>query len=751
MRRLLLIPYAIPALLLAAPPSFETTVAPFIKKNCAMCHNSRNQQGGVNLLAFQSTAEVNAKRDVWELVARKIETGEMPPAPLPKPAPAAAKSITHWIEKHFETIDRNSPPNAGRVVARRLNRMEYNNTVRDLLGVNFQPAEDFPADDSGYGFDNIGAVLTISPVLMEKYLNAAEQIARTVINTEPLPQPVRVPFGAGRMKNRRANFLEIQHTFPAAGRYEVLAQVTGKKAGGPQWTMPIAFSLDRTPVGTQTATMGTDRPRNATLNIQVTTPGVHRVRVEFPADQIPNATEEVNDKTINQFEMLMDRLEVRGPYEPFRIIPDTQKRLLTCNTQDSACARSILSKLLRRAYRRPVTTPEIDRVLAIVNNARAAGDNFEQSIQAGLQAILVSPHFLFRIERGTGKLDPKGMESITDLEFASRLSYFLWSSMPDDALLAAAESNTLRKPTVLAAQVQRMLADPRADALADAFAAQWLEFRNLDLVKPDADRFPQWNANLKSAMQQETRLFFLDLVRNNANVMTLIDARHTYLNETLARHYGIPGVQGPDFRKVLLPDGRRGGILSMASVLTVSSYATRTSPVIRGKWVLENILNAPPPQPPPDVPQLDEAKIGTQMSLREQLKLHRSNATCSSCHARMDAIGFGLENYDAIGAWREMDGKFPLDTSGTMPSGESFAGPEQLKKILAANPRPFTNAFTEKLMTFALGRGLERYDRPAVAAIVKQSALRNNRAQDFILGIVQSLPFQKRRPEGDTL
>ena len=734
-------------LLAAAPPSFESTVAPYLKKNCVMCHNARKSEGSVNLLQFQTAADTTPKREIWETVVRKIETGEMPPAPLPKPPIAQSKLVTHWVDHHFEAIDRKAKPDPGRVTARRLNRMEYNNTIRDLIGIDFKPAEDFPADDSGYGFDNIGDVLSLSPVLMEKYLNAAEQVSRKSINTEPLPKSAKIAFGAGRMKNRRAHFLEITHNFPAAGFYELQATVTGTKAGGPEWKTNLSFKLDAEPTTEIETTMGTDRPRSSSHRVLVPVPGVHKVRVAFDAALIPNSADEVNDKSINQFTMLMDRLEIRGPFEPFRLIPESQKRLIPCTPSEEACERKVLSSLARRAWRRPLAPTEIDLLLRVSKRARAAGDTAEQGIQAAMQAILVSPNFLFRTEKGHHKLDADGLESLTDLELASRLSYFLWSSMPDDVLLNVAEKNLLRRPGVLEAQVRRMLADPKADALADGFAGQWLEFRNLDIVRPDPERFPSWNAQLKNAMQEEARHFFLDLVRNNQSILNMIDARYTFLNETLAKHYSIAGVIGPEFRKVVLTDGKRGGILSMASVLTVSSYATRTSPVLRGKWVLENVLNAPPPPPPPDVQLLDEKSVGTKMSMREQLKLHRSNATCASCHARMDVLGFGLENYDAIGAWRNKDGNFDLDSSGTFPSGESFTGPEQLKRILAANPKPFADCFAEKLLTFALGRGVERSDRRNIAAIVKAASLQQFKLQTFIVEIVKSAPFQKRRPE----
>lgn len=734
-------------LLAFAPPTFEKDVAPVLRRHCGGCHNTAKQEGGVNLLAFRSAADVTAKRDIWETVLRRIESGEMPPEPLPKLPPAQARQVTGWVEAHFAALDRNTKPDAGRVTARRLNRFEYNNTIRDLVGIDFKPADDFPADDSGYGFDNIGDVLTLSPVLMEKYLNAAEQVMRRAIHTEPLPKPGRVNFAAGRMKGRRANFLAITHQFPAAGEYEFQGSVTGPKASGPEWKTTLRLTLDDEAPSEQEIVLGTDKPRNATWRLRVAQPGVHRVRIEYDAALIPNAAEEVNDRTINQFVLLLDRMEIRGPYNPVRVIPPSQKQILFCAESTPGCDRQILARFARRAWRRPVTERELESLTRVAARAREAGDSFEEAMQTALEAVLVSPHFLFRLEKGSGRRDKDGMEWLTDYELASRLSYFLWASMPDETLLNLAAAGKLRDAATLKAQIARMLADPRAEALADGFAGQWLEYRNLDLVRPDPDRFPSWSPSLKAAMQQEARLTFLDLLRSNASIMTLIDSPTAWLNETLARHYNIAGVSGNEFRRVPLTDGRRGGILSMAAVLAVSSYATRTSPVMRGKWILENVLNAPPPPPPPDVQLLDEKTVGTKMSMREQLKLHRTNPTCASCHARMDVLGFGLESYDAIGAWRDRDGAFPLDASGTLPGGQSFSGPEQLKKILIADPKPFASCLTEKLFTYALGRGLERSDRRHVDAILQPLALQRFRSQTLIEEIVKSAPFQKRRPE----
>jgi hypothetical protein len=410
----------------------------------------------------------------------------------------------------------------------------------------------------------------------------------------------------------------------------------------------------------------------------------------------------------------------------------------------------ILSTLARRAYRRPVTKAEVAALARFVELARSEGRTVEQGLQLALQAILVSPHFLFRIERDPDPTDAARVHRISDVELASRLSYFLWSSMPDEELLGLAEAGKLRAPGVLDTQVRRMLADPRAGALADNFAGQWLEIRNLDSVKPDPQKFPAWGPELRDAMKTETRLFFETLLRDDRPLSEFLDARFTFLNERLAKHYGIDGVSGPDFRRVdLTPEqsAQRGGILSHASILTVSSYPTRTSPVIRGKYVLQNILGTPPQPPPPDVPALDEAAVGSTGSLRAQLEKHRSNAVCASCHNRMDVLGFGLESYDAIGQWRTMDGKFAVDTSGTLPNGKSFASPAEMRRLLRAELAEFTRCLTEKMLTYALGRGLERYDRRTLDEIGRKLAASDYRFQTLVDGIVGSLPFQSRRGE----
>jgi hypothetical protein len=483
-----------------------------------------------------------------------------------------------------------------------------------------------------------------------------------------------------------------------------------------------------------------DRTRPAQLDARVAVKeGEHRLRASIIYD--PPAPQGRGPS--------VEYIEVRGPFQVKPAGPsESSRRIFVCSEHTPECARRILAALAHRAYRRPATGHEVDGLVQFVSMAQKQGDSFEQGVQLALEAVLVSPHFLFRIEHDSKPTDPAAVHSIGDLELASRLSYFLWSSMPDDDLLAAAERKTLRKPGVLEAQVRRMLADPKSRSLVDNFAGQWLQIRNLDTVKPDPERFPGFDGELREAMRQETRLFFEAVVKQDRSILDFIDGKFTYLNARLARHYGIPGVEGDQFRRVDLTGDQRSGILTQASVLTVSSYPTRTSPILRGKWILENILNAPPPPPPPGVPNLNEEAVGTTGTLRQQLEKHRSDQSCAVCHAKLDPLGFGLENYDAIGAWRTMDGKFPVDAAGTLPNGKSFQTPAELKTILKGDREAFTQCLTEKMLTYALGRGLERYDKNAVKSIEGGVAAGDYKFSRLILEIVNSMPFQMRRGDG---
>ncbi|HYM10905.1 MAG TPA: DUF1592 domain-containing protein [Bryobacterales bacterium] len=736
------------------PGSFQSAIQPFVAKHCVVCHNAKLKTGGLNFEAFHNTAQALKDRAVWEHVEQKLRSGLMPPKGLPRPTDAEIQTVTRWIDAELDRLDQTTRPDPGRVTTSRLNRYEYNNTIRDLLGVNFRPADDFPADDSGYGFDNIGDVLSLSPVLMEKYLAAAEKIARLAIVADPPPKPTVERYKAERPYDIKTlppdGAFSAKHKFPVEADYDVRAGFAGRapvEAGALQ----MALWVDGRQVKVYDVEFGEQAPRFFDVRIPVK-PGEHELKAAFLP---PYRVDDFSPDGITPVgaNVTVDYLEVRGPYNPVPPpLPESHKRIFICGHPNGQhkpeCARLILSNLARRAYRRSVTDEEVEKLTRFVTMAQAQGDTFEQGIRVALEAALVSPYFLFRMERDPAPDDPKAVHAINDFELASRLSYFLWSSMPDEELFRLAEEHKLRQPGVLEAQVERMLKDPKSRALVEDFAGQWLELRNLDTIKPDPDRFPEFNDELRAGMRQETRLFFETIVHEDRSILDFLDAKFTFLNERLAKFYGIPGVEGSEFRRVDLKGGERSGILTQASILTVSSYPTRTSPVIRGKWLLENILGDPPPPPPPGVPNLNEAAIGATASMRQQLEQHRANPTCASCHARMDPLGFGLENYDAIGRWRTMDGKFPIDSSGTLPNGKTFQGPAGLKAILLADKDAFARCLTEKMLTYALGRGLEPYDQPAVRTICRQLAEGDYRFSLLVIGIVKSAPFEMRRGDG---
>jgi mono/diheme cytochrome c family protein len=725
--------------------SFKRVIAPFIAEHCAGCHDASARSGGLDLTADTSTEDIRTHRDDWEHVLEKVRSGEMPPRGAPRPPAKQIEAFTRWLGALFTRLDREIKPDPGRVTARRLNRAEYNNTIRDLLGVDFKPAEDFPPDDSGYGFDNNGDVLSLSPLLMEKYLKAAERIAAAAI---PVFSPVRPtlarfrPDQKDRVK-REKNAVELTFDFPFEAEYELQADVQGALSKEPLM-VGLKLWLDGREVKSGELDRKSEKPWIFGERTLVTA-GKHTLRAEFFADlNDPRQTPEKVDKKSSA--LGFNALQIKGPYNQRPpAATESSRRIFICGhsygQHNETCARQVVGELARRAYRRPVTKPEIDGLMRFVQLARDEGDPFEQGVRVALQAMLASPHFLFRIERDQTTTSHR----INDFELASRLSYFLWSSMPDERLMQLAGTSRLRQPTVLKAQVRRMLADAKSQGFIENFGGQWLQLRNLDAVKPDPDRFPTFTPELRTAMKQETEMFFSAILHEDRSVLDFIDGRFTYLNETLARHYGIAGVEGKEFRRVTLDGAQRSGVLTQASVLTVSSYPTRTSPVIRGKWILENILNAPPPPPPANVPSLDEKDVGTSASLRERLEQHRSNSVCASCHSKMDPLGFGLENYDAIGQWRTRDGKFPIDCSGKLPSGESFQSPAELKTILMKDRDAFAYGLTEKMLTYALGRGLERFDKPVVQTINKRLAADRYKISRLILEITESLPFQKRR------
>ena len=717
-----------------------------------MCHSTKAKAANLDLERFKDAAAALAERDVWEGVAKRVKSGQMPPAGAPKPSPEIVQAVVAWANSHVEAIDRTRKVEPGRVTARRLNRSEYNNTIRDLFGISLRPADDFPLDDSGHGFDNVGDVLSLSPLLLERYLQSADKIVKAALVTGPAPKPVMEKFDADKIGEPkdlpadpegerliRHNSLVVKHAFPRDGEYELRVFTRGR---GAKDSPPSALAVlgGGKLVEVIKVSSGANNKRNFEVRFKASA-GLADIGAAwvFPGPPDPGPP----DANGVDYTMQVETVELRGPFADGAAagLPESHRRVFVCPERNDDCARKILSNFAAKAWRRPVTEAELSKLMRFVALAAGEGDSFENGIQLAVKATLVSPQFLFRIER------EGGARSLNGYELAARLSYFLWSSMPDDALFAAAADGSLATPEGIGSQMRRMLADPKASALATNFAGQWLELRNLDSVSPDPKRFPEWDADLREAMRRETILFFTTLLAEDRSILDLIDGKFTFLNERLAKHYGIENVTGRNFRRVDLDGTQRSGVLTQASVLTVTSYPTRTSPVQRGLWVLENFLATPPPAPPADVPQLDEAKIGTAMSLRQQLERHRADPGCAVCHSKMDGLGFGLENYDAVGAWRSHDGKFPVDSVGTLPGGRSFANSAEMKTILRADSEAFTKCLTEKMMTYALGRGLEPADKPVVREIAKQVESSGHKVSTLIREIALSAPFRARSGE----
>ena len=738
--------------------NFDKTVKPLLAQSCTPCHNDRMAAGSLNLAPFTEFASVGAMRDGWERIVHKVRTGEMPPKGVPRPAAAEVTGMMRLLQSEFDKADKLVKPDPGRVTARRLNRSEYSNTIRDLLAVDFRAERDFPTDDSGHGFDNIGDVLTISPMLMEKYIRAAERIASQAIGGNPLPKkPVDAEYHSKDKQILRIDRSTIQasHRIEWDGAYDIRIGMPGERAKDAKPVM-LGFWMDgklvhSEMVETKPSGLVYFNPYSEAEFKLVLPEGDHVFRAGFIGDDFVKGLATDKDAYSDRRNKFLNMIKFLGPY-PAKVEKASRKKILVCDPATGvACVDKIVSALAHRAYRRPVTRAEVGSLMRFVNLAKADGQSTEQGIQLAIQAMLVSPHFLFRVERDLYPAEPSKVYRVQDLELASRLSYFLWSSMPDEELLATAESGKLRAPGVMDAQIKRMLVDAKASSFADNFAGQWLETRNLDSIKPDPGKFPEWGPELRDAMKAETRLFFEHMLKENRPLVEFIDANYTFLNERLAKHYGIEGVTGGDFRRVDLATNQRGGVLGQAGVLTVSSYPTRTSPVIRGKYVLQNILGSAPPPPPADVPPLDEEAVGSTGSMRQSLEKHRSNAVCASCHNRMDTLGFGLENYDAIGRWRTKDGKFDIDVSGSFPNGKAFTTPAEMRTHLRGDLPDFARCLTEKMLTYALGRGLERYDKRTVEEIDRKLDAAGYPFQTMVYEIARSLPFQSRRGEASKL
>jgi len=775
--------------------TFENAILPLLSQYCYGCHGEK-KKGGLDLRIYQDRASVVKDKQVFEKVMKNLQAHEMPPEKKPQPSPDERDLIAGWIESEIFQCDC-AHPDPGRVTLRRLNRAEYNNTVRDLLGIGFKPADDFPADDVGYGFDNIGDVLSLPPILLEKYMAAAGKIVDVAIVTDFTPKPPIKHFDAVTLDGSapggptgdnmrllsREGDIHATCEFPREAEYVLRARAYGEQAGPDPARM--AFSIDGKEIKRFDVTAVQSGPAIYETRILLT-PG----KKQFSAAYLNNYVNKQDpDPTKRDRNLVIDYLEVVAPTNQIERppLPESHRRVFICQPrpgQERECAREIMSKFTRRAYRRPATSEEIERLVNLAERVRQEEKSFERGIQVALQAVLVSPHFLFRGDllsepAGDQASPPTAQQSahenkksggkrstasaraparssftprpISDYALASRLSYFLWSSMPDEQLFSEAERGTLRKN--LEVEVKRMLKDRKSKALVENFADQWLQIRNLSQIAPDKQTFPDFDEELRTAMQQETELFFEFILREDRSVLEFVDANYTFVNERLARHYGMSAIKGGGFQRVSLKGTQRGGVLTHASVLAITSNPTRTSPVKRGKWVLENILGTPPPPPPPDVPELKEGKDAVLTgSLRQRMEQHRGNALCASCHARMDPIGFGFENYDGIGVWREKDGTFAIDPAGQLVSGESFRGPRELKEILLKRKRAdFVRCLSEKMLTYALGRGLEYYDRCAVDEIAKGLAKNRYKFSSLVLEIARSTPFQWRRGEVDQI
>ena len=763
----LLVMYVLAATAVAADPlqtlkripadAYEKQIKPFTTRYCTRCHGGKERTGGIAFDTYDKQS-LTTKRLIWQKAARNLRALAMPPEGEPQPSQAEIDKIATLIDDELSRFDCNGVKDPGRVTIRRLNRTEYNNTIRDLAGVDFKPADDFPADDVGYGFDNIGDVLSMPPILLEKYLAAAEKITEAAVSVgDPSKKPWK-KFAAGDLRGGEGrgdarglySSGEISTTanFPMSGEYRLHIKAYADQAG-PEKAM-MAMLVDGKSIKVIEVPAESNEPGSYEVQIKIAA-GMRRVAMSFINDYYAPNDPNPNNRDRNLY---VQSLEIFGPLNaPAGTKPALDKSIIFIRPNKPEevreCARQVIERFATRAYRRPVKPDEVQRLISFVELAMKDGEPFDRGIQLALQAVLVSPHFLFRIELDLDPNNPKAIRSLNDFELATRLSYFLWSTMPDAELFDLAGQGSLRKPPVLEAQVRRMLLDPKAKALVENFAGQWLHLRNLKNFTPDKRRFPDFDEPLREAMQRETELFFETVMREDRSVLEFLDADFTFVNERLAKHYGISDIKGSEFQRVTLTDRQRGGVLTQASVLAVTSNPTRTSPVKRGRWVLEQLLGAPPPPPPPGVPELKEERRSSQTgSLRERMEQHRAKPSCAACHRPMDPLGFGLENFDAVGAWRTKDGRFDIDASGELPDGKKFNGPAELKAILKAKSPDFVRCLSEKMLTYGLGRGLEYYDKCAVDSIAAAVTQDNYRFSRLIMSIVQSEPFQKRRGKG---
>jgi hypothetical protein len=772
------------------PAPAALTDQALVQKYCISCHNTRAKTGGLTLEGIDAGnigAAAEAEHgEVWEKVAQKLRGGMMPPQGMPRPDEATLEGFATRIENALDAHARKSP-DPGHKPVHRLNRTEYGNAVRDLLDLEIDASAFLPADDESHGFDNIAGVLRVSPSLLEQYLGAARQISSLAVGSdkELVNLSFRIPpddsqedHVEGLPLGTRGGLL-FRHNFPQDADYDfsvfLLRNIVGYMIGL-EFGHTVEISVDgervfAAEVGGEADNLASDTNMSATANaidkrlkarVAVKagprTVGITFVRRNGAKSDEPLQQHERNHDLQDMNGMpLIDHVNVTGPFDPAGP-GDTpsRRRIFSCKpakpADEAACAKTILSAIARRAYRRPVTAADLEPVLAQYERGRAKG-SFEAGVEQGLRLVLASPKFLFRTESapvsGAAPAAGRPASKVTDLELASRLSFFLWSSIPDDELLTVATQGKLNQPAMLERQVRRMLKDPKSRALVDNFASQWLMLRNLKGHVPDPGDFPNFDNELRQAFRQETELFFDSIMREDRSIVDLLSADFTYVNERLARHYGIPNVYGSHFRRVQLTSDERRGLLGQGSILTVTSYPNRTSPVLRGKWILENIFGTPPPPPPPDVvAQLAETEESASQSVRARMEVHRRSPACASCHRVMDPLGFALENFDGIGKWRLKEPGGAVDPQGQLADGSKVDGPVALRRAILKRPELFVRTVTEKLMTYGLGRGVEYADRPVVRMIAASAAPQNYRFSSVVLGIVASAPFQMKQAAG---
>jgi hypothetical protein len=812
---LLVVCMAIPSQLFAAESAHQNVSASnraLLDQYCVICHNQAVVSSAVSVneglqttqlrnlgltLDTEDVSDLAANPEVWEKVIKKLRVGVMPPPNYPRPDKASYDGFRGWLENELDRIGANRV-NPGRTQAfHRLNQTEYRNSIRDLLDLDIDVSDLIPADaPDQYGFDNNAEVLALSPLSVERYVNAAHKIAELAVGATPRGASIKtyevplnliqddrlsedLPFGS-------RGGTAIEHLFPVDGEYRITVKLqtnyvdfvrgfdeahemelsldgeylqtyafggdapgmpapysyAGNIRGSDDWEEFMMAFADQgfelvLPVKAGPRVIGATFPRE-----MWETEGVQQPRLfgyQLAVTELPDANPGIGSIEIE------GPLSVEGPGDT-----PSRRQIFSCQPtsadEEASCARQILNSLARRAYRRPVVDGDVQGLMDFYNQGYVEG-GFDAGIQFALERLLVSPDFLFRIEQDPLDAQPGSMYSITDTELASRLSFFLWSSLPDDELLDLVERGALRNPGVLEAQVTRMMSDSRSSGFIENFVGQWLYLRNLDGIYPDPAAFPEFDENLREAFQRETELFIDDQIRSDRSLRELLSADYTYVNERLAEHYGIPKIYGSRYRKVTLTGEERGGLFGHGSLMMVTSYPNRTSPVLRGKFVLENLLGGPPPEPPPNVPALETSSDGKQLTMREAMAMHRENPACRVCHAAMDPIGFSLENYDAVGKWRTQFAGQAIDASGLLPDGNTFDGPDGLRNLLLERPDDFVGTITEKLMRFALGRSLEYYDMPEVRAIVRGAAEDDYRWTSVILGVIESAPFQMRRTE----